>query len=184
MNGIFLENAAIYPPNADYFNFFYSGLANFSSVLKAPIFGSRPHFLGADPQVQQMISGLSPNQQAHDSWLKVEPITGSTLAGVIRLQLNLIYTTGYNGTAAASLVVMPVFWGEKGANLTSVLAKKFKGKVYKAESAVTGWFWSNIALACAGGLLLIACIAFFIYYLLVLREKSAYDYQHMKEFQL
>lgn len=52
-------------------------LVDGSSVkIPLPIIASSPHFLGADPEVQNAIDGLKPDDEKHRSFVEIEPITG------------------------------------------------------------------------------------------------------------
>ena len=42
-----------------------------------PIIASFPHFLDADPIVQNAVKGLKPDETIHRSFMDIEPITGS-----------------------------------------------------------------------------------------------------------
>jgi hypothetical protein len=46
-------------------------------LVPLPIIASSPHFLGAADSVQKSIDGLHPDQTIHQSFMDVEPITGS-----------------------------------------------------------------------------------------------------------
>ncbi len=68
--------------NVIYLNrkYFYSiiCLVSGSSVtIPLPIFSSFPHFLDADPTVQNGVQGLSPDEVKHRGFMDIEPITGS-----------------------------------------------------------------------------------------------------------
>ncbi|CAL8141641.1 unnamed protein product [Orchesella dallaii] len=67
-----------------------SGFMDYSGCSKgAPLVGSFPHFLHANPRHFQNIQGLSPNKSLHESEIMIEPITGTPLYAVRRFQLNL-----------------------------------------------------------------------------------------------
>ena len=55
-----------------------SGVLNLTAVLpnSSPVFGSKPHFLDADPGYIANVSGMHPNRSVHDSYWDVEPTTG------------------------------------------------------------------------------------------------------------
>lgn len=57
-----------------------SGVLNITCVApgNVPMFISKPHFLDADPDYLKNTSGLHPERALHDSYVGVEPITGST----------------------------------------------------------------------------------------------------------
>lgn len=62
-----------------------------SSILFRPIqVISQPHFLNADLDlVGKIADGLRPNQTKHETFLDIEPVTGSVVKGVKRVQLNI-----------------------------------------------------------------------------------------------
>ncbi|XP_011405711.2 PREDICTED: lysosome membrane protein 2-like [Amphimedon queenslandica] len=68
-----------------------NGLYNVSAIepFNAPFFISKPHFLDGDPQLVTNITGLHPNKSVHDSYLNVEPITGTTVKAAKKLQVNV-----------------------------------------------------------------------------------------------
>ena len=49
-----------------------------STLLDAPVFASKPHFLDADSAFLNNVTGLSPNREKHDSYLDVEPVGGAS----------------------------------------------------------------------------------------------------------
>ena len=56
---------------------------------KMPEILSEPHFLHGDPQLLKYASSLSPNEEAHSSYVIIEPYTGTPLSGEKKTQLNL-----------------------------------------------------------------------------------------------
>ncbi len=48
-----------------------------SMPIPLPIIASTPHFLGADDSVRNAVDGLQPDETIHQSFMDVEPITGS-----------------------------------------------------------------------------------------------------------
>lgn len=65
------------------------GVLNLTPVVpdNVPLFASQPHFLHADPIFRQNVSGMNPDPKIHDSYLGVEPITGT----VYNLYLASVY---------------------------------------------------------------------------------------------
>lgn len=45
------------------------------SLVGAPVFVSKAHFLDADPYYLSLITGLSPNRTLHDTNVDVEPVS-------------------------------------------------------------------------------------------------------------
>ena len=58
-----------------------SGVLNLTAVMPSnvPLFASKPHFLHADPVYRENVSGMHPVVSIHDSYLALEPITGTCL---------------------------------------------------------------------------------------------------------
>ena len=90
-------------------------------VRETPVFGSKPHFLDADPQVRASVSGLTPDRDKHDTIIDLEPTTGADIYFHRQLQLNvqvnrtdnwwfykhLNDVSGYNGSG---VLYMPVLY--------------------------------------------------------------------------
>jgi hypothetical protein len=55
----------------------YLASGNGSMVVPLPIIASSTHFLGAEDSVRNAVAGLHPDQNIHQSFMDVEPITGS-----------------------------------------------------------------------------------------------------------
>ncbi|ODM91645.1 Platelet glycoprotein 4 [Orchesella cincta] len=67
-----------------------AGLMDYAGCSKgAPLLGSFPHFLHANPRHLKNLRGISPNKSLHESEIMIEPITGTPLYAVRRFQLNL-----------------------------------------------------------------------------------------------
>jgi len=85
----FWSNATVHPPNARYYQFGPDGLLNATILYQgAPIAVSLPHFLGADPMLREMVTGLNPNRDQHDMYLDVEPHTGMTFVEHLRIMVS------------------------------------------------------------------------------------------------
>jgi len=91
-------------------------------VRDTPVFGSKPHFLDADPLVQAAVSGLMPDRDKHDTVIDIEPTTGANIYFHRQLQINaqvnrtndwflfrnLNDVSGYNGSGG--VLYMPVLY--------------------------------------------------------------------------
>ena len=55
------------------------GVLNLTAVYpeNLPFFISKPHFLDADPGYRENVSGMHPNRSKHDSFLDIDPLTGT-----------------------------------------------------------------------------------------------------------
>jgi len=77
-----------------------------------PIFFSFPHFLYADPKVQDSVIGLSANEAEHQTVTDQEPWTGLVLQVAKRLQIN-IYVEKFADTPQTknvSTTFFPILW--------------------------------------------------------------------------
>jgi len=83
-----LLNSTNNPGNADFFMNGPDGLLNLSSALGVPIFMSKPHYLDAEPKIGESIEGLHPSVEAHDTFLDVEPYSGTTMREAKRLMFS------------------------------------------------------------------------------------------------
>lgn len=50
---------------------------------------SEPHFLHGDPQLLMYALGLNPSEDLHETFIVIEPYTGTPLSGQKKIQLNL-----------------------------------------------------------------------------------------------
>jgi len=111
------------------------GLVNLAPVPKyrdVPVRVSKPHFLGADPELTQDVEGMNPDPALHDTYLEVEPITGLTMKVRQRIQVNLepMQLTDWSNNAPHA--VMPLLWMEDSGQVSEELATYFKEQVYGA----------------------------------------------------
>lgn len=77
---------------------------------------SYPHFLDADPYYLDKIkSGLNPKQSKHESFMIIEPRTGTLLQDVKRFQLNIWMKPIHQFNYFKSLpeMLFPILWTEK-----------------------------------------------------------------------
>lgn len=58
-------------------------------LQKVPIIISEPHFLHGDPQLLMYAHGLNPDKDLHETFVVIEPYTGTPLSGQKKIQLNL-----------------------------------------------------------------------------------------------
>ena len=83
----FSMNATQLPANQAYYQFGPSGLSNLTKTSGFPFFCSKPHFLDCDPSLLDPVTGLSPNREQHDTFLDLEPYTGTCLRSYWRQQM-------------------------------------------------------------------------------------------------
>ena len=127
-------------------NSLYGELMNISHCKQdAPIFISKPHFLGA-PKYLKNITGLEPSNEKHQSWMDVEPWTGIPLKASVKFQVNIETQPEpappaglYNMTYPSKIV--PLLWFEQMAEVDDVSSKKLNSRLFNKITmfrAVTG----------------------------------------------
>ncbi len=71
----------------EYYSFGPSGLENLTAATGTTLFASKPHFLDGDSILSASVIGLAPNREIHDTYLDIEPNTGSLARAHKRLQV-------------------------------------------------------------------------------------------------
>ncbi|NXG78602.1 CD36 protein, partial [Baryphthengus martii] len=104
------------------------------SACKAgrPVFISLPHFLHASDSILHDVEGLSPNEEEHETYLDIEPITGFTLQFAKRLQVNLLVRPAPKIEALSKVkqpYVFPILWLNESAIIGDEKAEMFRKKV-------------------------------------------------------
>jgi len=145
-----LESAAKNPANAKYYTSI-DGMHNMTSAELVPgapgipLFVSKPYYIGVDPTVNSMVNlllpdgtvqqGFVPNPEIHDTFVRLEPLTGAALDAALRLQINLLLkpelVTIYHPNTPA--VYLPVYWAQESSTITDKQATSFKSSVYGAQ---------------------------------------------------
>lgn len=120
------------------------GLSDVSSCQYGmPMAASFPHFLYGNETLKTLVDGLKPNVEAHESYIKVEPLTGIPLEGKARSQSNLIVNKlrGFNSVLSKfSETVIPMFWAEYVSTLIIFFFSKIQKKYTNLFSASS---WSS-----------------------------------------
>jgi hypothetical protein len=97
-----------------------------------PAYLSKPHFLGGDPILTSSVSGMNPDEGDHDTYFDVEPITGITMKGRVRIQVNFMTSQTDLWYPNITEAMMPILWFEDRSEITKELAEEFKDLVYGA----------------------------------------------------
>jgi len=157
--------------NAAFYMNGFDGVANLTAAGTLDFFVSKPHFLDADPALiaPQMITGLSPNADIHDTYINVEPNSGATMQAAKRLQLsvrlrtisgtfspavNVTYPFSYGpglpnqGTTLFSGQYLPVYWAEEYGEVPDSTASTFTSSVYGAQHASMGVTVAGEVIGC------------------------------------
>lgn len=80
-----------------------------------PMAVSYPHFYTGGISKDQYVTGLKPDRFKHNSWVKLEPYTGTPFEAIARMQSNLRIhdISAYNQEfAKLSNLILPLFWAE------------------------------------------------------------------------
>ncbi|KYM93627.1 Scavenger receptor class B member 1 [Cyphomyrmex costatus] len=79
-----------------------------------PVAVSLPHFLNADPSLQENVEGLNPDQEKHKSYVIIQQTVGMPMFFHSRMQTNLVMNRlRYNSKIAAfSDITLPLFWSD------------------------------------------------------------------------
>ncbi|KFQ13802.1 Platelet glycoprotein 4, partial [Leptosomus discolor] len=128
------------------------------SACKAgrPVFISLPHFLHASESILHDVEGLSPNENEHETFLDIEPITGFTLQFAKRLQVNLLVQPAPKIEALSKVqkpYIFPLLWLNESAVIGDAKAEMFRNKV---TSRVQMLSVLQLALMIAGSVLFVA----------------------------
>jgi len=111
-----------------------TGVLNVSACqFGAPAISSLPHFYMGDATYLDAVRGLNPNENDHETFLNIEPLTGAVLSAAKRLQVNAfvqnlgVWSSYFNNFPGD--MILPVFWIEETAAVDEPLASKFKSRV-------------------------------------------------------
>lgn len=80
-----------------------------------PMVVSYPHFYTGHPPKDYYVTGLKPDRNKHNSYVIVEPVTGTPFRQVARMQSNVLINdlSGFGKEYDKfSNLVLPLFWGE------------------------------------------------------------------------
>ncbi|XP_043254647.1 sensory neuron membrane protein 2-like [Colletes gigas] len=68
------------------------GLIDESQCQMLPVIFSEPHFLHGDPQLLDYARGLKPDKKLHETYIAIEPLTGTPISGQKSTQINMKLT--------------------------------------------------------------------------------------------
>uniref|UniRef100_A0A665VMK1 Platelet glycoprotein 4 n=1 Tax=Echeneis naucrates TaxID=173247 RepID=A0A665VMK1_ECHNA len=97
-----------------------------------PIYISLPHFLHGSESLRESVLGLNPNEEQHETFLDVEPLTGFTLRFAKRIQINMMYGPSKTVTILKKVkdyTIFPVVWMNETAMLDDEKADVFKERL-------------------------------------------------------
>lgn len=143
----------VFEANDDYY-VDVDGLVNVQPVREIPSFVSKPHFLDADESLEKNVIGMDPKEKDHDTIVCVEPITGITMKGKQRIQVNFKVTPTDLWYTDIRETYMPILWYSEESEIPKDLAEEFKELVYgtlELKESVPIWFLGIGAGVCIPG---------------------------------
>ncbi|KAI4470891.1 scavenger receptor class b type-1 sr-b1 [Holotrichia oblita] len=95
------------------------GYTDMSTCLFAPVIASFPHMLWANETYSSTVKGLEPDQEKHQTFVVLQPDTGTPLQGSKRIQFNMIVRPIERIAVTTNLTnaVFPILWVEQGFSL-------------------------------------------------------------------
>ncbi|XP_050524925.1 scavenger receptor class B member 1 [Daktulosphaira vitifoliae] len=83
--------------------------------FNAPVYLSFPHFYNADPKLLEDVEGLQPDQEKHETFMKIQQRLGVPLEARVKVQLNLkVEQSNIYPTSNFRSIVFPIMWLEEG----------------------------------------------------------------------
>mmetsp|Transcript_9547 Transcript_9547/g.18110 ORF Transcript_9547/g.18110 Transcript_9547/m.18110 type:complete len:1058 (+) Transcript_9547:19-3192(+) len=146
-----LHNVSLNPDNNVFYMFGPSGVFNQTSAQQGnPLFISQPHFLGADPRFAEAVSGMHPDKEKHQLLLGVEPLTGTTMLGLQRFQVNVLLTPlqvkDEKWFENLKTVTLPICWIQSGGKITPDQAAQFQ-ELMTGEAIKSGVQYGGIVFS-------------------------------------
>lgn len=89
----------------------------------APIYLSFPHFLDADNYYLQQLNGLKPNRSQHESYIDIEPQTGTPVDFIARIQIDVDVSFARMFFPSVKSILLPVLWQEFAIHITDEIAQ-------------------------------------------------------------
>lgn len=110
----------------------YGGVFNLTCPQGGPpVMVTEPRYYRVDPDfpAEYRVDGVKePVPELHDTFLDVDPVSGTTLRGFKRLQINTWISAGTSG-ATNGTKLMPALWVEQREELTAEQAHKYRNTV-------------------------------------------------------
>lgn len=149
------------------FKCFKSGVYNMEPCKRAthaPLALSYPHFYQADAAYRDAVIGLTPDKEAHQFFIDVNPTLGIPLAIRPRFQLNIVIGKYEGWSTSENMVdelVLPFLWAQDGFSVPSAALKaKIRGGLDKAAKLP---LLGAVVFFVIGALLLLIALSYFIW---------------------
>ncbi|ODN04815.1 Lysosome membrane protein 2 [Orchesella cincta] len=114
----------------------------------APVVVSWPHFYDGDEIYVQQSVGLEPNKDKHETFIVLEPNTGSLIKASKRFQINveLKPTKHFAPMKKVQTMLMPILWADESVQLNEDNAEMINNKLMKPIQIVTIGAWSTLVV--------------------------------------
>lgn len=102
---------------------------------------SAPHYWFVDDAIKDQVEGLLADQEKHDTYLDIEPMTGVALSAHKRIQVNFPMQAFEFLDITKDLPkveLFPVLWADEGADLDQESEDKFKSMILTPINVVNG----------------------------------------------
>ncbi|XP_078355185.1 sensory neuron membrane protein 1-like [Oculina patagonica] len=145
---------------------FTRGIFDVTRVMKGPIYASLPGFLHGDPSLYKELDLNAPETEKYESFLSVEPISGTAMHLKLRIQLNgkildSSLSPSYPGTKNVTFLnkQIPISWTETEAIIDPETAKEYSSQLFGGLRLSCGLL---VALPVIGGILVILGVVFIV----------------------
>lgn len=133
-----LANASTNPLNEGFYAYGPNGMMNLTAAVMAPVFASKPSFLGAESWLIDEVNGLPPaDNETMDTNIWVEPYTGVLVKAMKQLQANMMITQlkAFPGlqTLREKPRYVPISLILENGGMDADLVHTFKNKVFKPK---------------------------------------------------
>ncbi|CAG0904878.1 unnamed protein product [Darwinula stevensoni] len=127
-----------------------AGVLDVSACLGVPVVMSAPHFYSGSEEYYNtsVIEGMAPDENNHQTFIDIEPLTGIILNAAKKLQvnLNLKPIDNYPSFQNVSQMIFPIFWVNESASLSQELADDLYNKVIMPQRAVAIGSWVAVGV--------------------------------------
>lgn len=127
-----------------------------------PIAVSPPHFYQGNKSLLKDVNGLNPTKSEHETFVDIEPITGTVMRAAKRVQINVILEPVdllLETNGSFKQVFLPVMYAAESAEISDAKAAEFRHKVYGPITAANVVAYLLIAL---GALCLVVALVLVI----------------------
>ena len=123
-------------------------------VAGAPIILSCPHFWNGHDSLINSVDGIAPIKDAHETYLNIDPLSGVTLDGHKRIQVNLglLPIPSLSVLANVNRTTFPIVWFDEYGTLSEELQTEYEDTITRPLNTVDG---VSIAVGMVFGLSLI-----------------------------